>query len=99
MKKTTPLEKDNSIVESIIYKLEPDFVLALMSKFKTLTEDELMLCVLLRNNFSDEDISMYMEMKESEILKMSNRIQRKLSINKNINIKSYLKNYLKGIIK
>ena len=92
MRKTIPLEKDNSIVESIIYKLEPDFVLALMSKFKTLTEDELKLCVLLKNNFSDSEIERFMEIKGKDRDKTLKSILRKMNLRKNINVKQYLQN-------
>lgn len=80
-KNNNHLKNDSSIVGSIIFKLEPEFVSKLAEEFPKLVEEEIKICVLIKNNFNHEEIANYMSMLEEEVPDAISSIEKKLRKN------------------
>lgn len=90
MKNHNFLKKDLSIVESIIFNLEPEFVSYLTDNYPVLTENEMKICILIKNNFTNEEIARYLSIFEYEVKKVIKVINNKLKKNYSISIKNLL---------
>jgi hypothetical protein len=90
MKNNEHFRKDLSITESMIYRLEPDYVFKLMKLYPGLTEDEIKICVLMKNKFSVEETAKYMSISDDEISVVLNNLNKKL--------KKYYNKELKNIL-
>lgn len=97
MKHTESLSKDNLIVESVIFRLEPDFAFRLMSRYRELTETELKLCILFKNGFSESETGLYLNLGTDALRKTIKNVIRKMNLKDNIKLKNHLNKLSRSI--
>ncbi|MCX7877078.1 MAG: hypothetical protein N2510_00390 [Ignavibacteria bacterium] len=90
MKNSEFIRKDLSIIDSVIFKLEPAFVNMITEDYPSLTEEEIKILILIKNNFSEEEMARFISLTEDETVSAVSKLNRKLRKNYNISIKKLL---------